>query len=165
MKYLVVLLVALFSLNFGSTKSGSVELPRQVETINLTAELVNKSKSDDLVDVTRNLVRFVDKTPYVFSGSSDSGWDCSGLVRWTYEQVGVELPHSADKQAHSGYRVSVAKPGDIVVFAYKGRTDFYHSAIYLGGGRIINANRSFGTTKIQLLNEYADSQIRFVRIF
>lgn len=165
MKYLVVLLVALFSLNFGSTNSGQADPVSQVKTINLVDELNNQTRSKHLVEVTKNLVRFVDKTPYVFSGSSTSGWDCSGLVRWTYEQVGIELPHSADKQAHFGYRVSVAQPGDIVVFAYRGSTEFNHSAIYLGKGWIINANRMYGTTKIQLLREYADSQIRFVRVF
>ena len=165
MKYLVVLLVTLLSLNFGSNKASVADPVSQVKEINVTDELISQTKSKNLVEVTEHLVRFVGKTPYVFSGSSKFGWDCSGLVRWTYEQVGVELPHSADKQAHSGYRVSVAKTGDIVVFAYQGRTDFYHSAIYLGDGLIINANRSFGTTKIQSLKEYADSQIRFVRIF
>ena len=51
------------------------------------------------------------------------------------------------------------------MFAYRGSTEFNHSAIYLGKGWIINANRMYGTTKIQLLREYADSQIRFVRVF
>jgi len=121
-------------------------------------------KRQNLVQTTKNLVRFADKTPYVFSGSTTFGWDCSGLVVWTYKKIGITLPHSANKQAHIGKRVSKAKVGDIVVFAYPGSTDFYHSAIYLGNGKIINANRMYGTTKIQLLTDFKKSQIRFVRV-
>lgn len=104
------------------------------------------------------------RTSYVFSGSSPRGWDCSGLVRWTYERFGLELPHSANKQAHIGKRVSNPVPGDIVVFAYKGSTNFYHAAIYIGNGKIINAHYEAGTTIIQPLTDYKSSQIRFVRV-
>jgi hypothetical protein len=107
------------------------------------------------------------KTPYVFSGSSPKwGWDCSGLVRWTYEQFGITLEHSATKQAHSGKRVSYknAKPGDIVTFSWGSDYWFYHAAIYLGHGIIIDANRGHGTTVIQPLTNFKGSKIRFIRI-
>ena len=106
----------------------------------------------------------INKTPYVFSGSSIYGWDCSGMVVWTYKQFGIELPHSANKQAHIGKRVSNPKLGDIVVFAYKGSTSFYHSGIYIGKGKIVNSNVYYGTTVIEPLSDYKNSQIRFVRI-
>ena len=51
MKYLVVLLVALFSLNFGSTNSGQADPVSQVKTINLVEELNNQTKSKHLVQV------------------------------------------------------------------------------------------------------------------
>jgi len=86
------------------------------------------------------------------------------MVVWTYKQVGVTLPHSANKQAHEGKRVSEPQIGDLVVFAYSGSTQFYHSAIYLGDGKIINANLMYKTTKIQLRTDFKKSQIRFVRI-
>jgi cell wall-associated NlpC family hydrolase len=86
------------------------------------------------------------------------------MVRWTYEQFGLEIPHSANKQAHIGQRVSKPKLGDIVVFAYKGSTSFYHSAIYIGNGKIINAHYEADSTIIQPLTDYKSSQIRFVRV-
>lgn len=106
----------------------------------------------------------VNKTPYVFSGSSIYGWDCSGMVRWLYGQFGLDVPHSANKQAHVGTRVSNPVPGDVVVFAYKGSTNFYHSAIYIGNGKVVNANYGSGTTIIEPLSNYKRSQIRYVRI-
>jgi cell wall-associated NlpC family hydrolase len=86
------------------------------------------------------------------------------MVRWTYKQFGLDIPHSANKQAHIGKRVSVPKLGDIVVFAYNGSTNFYHSGIYIGKGKIVNSNRYYGTTVIEPLTDYKNSQIRFVRI-
>lgn len=114
--------------------------------------------------VIKYLKTRVHKTSYVFSGSSPYGWDCSGMVRWAYARFGLDIPHSANKQAHSGIRVSNPVPGDIVVFAYKGSTDFYHSAIYIGDGKIVHANRARNTTVIERLSSYKNSQLRFVRL-
>jgi len=86
------------------------------------------------------------------------------MVRWTYGQFGLEIPHSANKQGHLGERVSEPKLGDIVVFAYQNSTDFYHSAIYIGNGEIVHANQARGTTVIEPLSNYKNSQIRFVRV-
>jgi cell wall-associated NlpC family hydrolase len=106
----------------------------------------------------------VQKTAYVFSGSTISGWDCSGMVRYAYKRMGITLEHSANKQAHSGIRVSKPRIGDIVVFAYNGSTNFYHSAIYVGNNLVVNANLMYKTTVIQPLSDFRNSQIRFVRV-
>jgi cell wall-associated NlpC family hydrolase len=171
MKYLILVLSGFMVLVGGWASFGSTNHATDTSTFNLVQHLVDLEKQkhlvqkrQNLVQATNNLVEFADKTPYVFSGSTTSGWDCSGLVVWTYKQIGITLPHSADKQAHIGKRVSNAIAGDIVVFAYPGSTDFYHSAIYLGDGKIINANLMYGTTKIQLLTDFKKSQIRFVRV-
>jgi cell wall-associated NlpC family hydrolase len=164
MKYLVLALSAFMVLVGSLASFGSTSKPIEIQQINLVEKFTAIEKQKHLVQMTKNLVRFADKTPYVFSGSTPSGWDCSGMVVWAYSKIGVELPHSANKQAHLGKRVSKAQVGDIVVFAYPGSTQFYHSAIYIGNNKIINANLMFGTTKIQLLTDFKKSQIRFVRI-
>jgi cell wall-associated NlpC family hydrolase len=135
---------------------------------NYRSQLINNAKyiknTERMKETVQKLMRRVYKTSYVFSGSSIYGWDCSGMVVWTYKQFGLEIPHSADKQAHIGKRVSVPKLGDIVVFAYKGSTNFYHSGIYIGKGKIVNSNFYYGTTVIEPLTDYKNSQIRFVRV-
>jgi hypothetical protein len=133
-------------------------------TQSLIKEAKSKRNTVRLNKVIKYLKTRVGRTSYVFSGSSPRGWDCSGLVRWTYEQFGLELPHSADKQGHIGTRVSKPKLGDIVVFAYQGSKSFYHSAIYIGNGKIINAHYKADSTIIQPLTDYKSSQIRFVRV-
>lgn len=90
----------------------------------------------------KKLKKHVGKTWYVFSGSTPSGWDCSGLVRWTYEQVGIELEHSATKQANAGRIVKHPLPGDIVAYQYQKGKSYYHVGIYVGNGMTIQALRN-----------------------
>jgi cell wall-associated NlpC family hydrolase len=82
-------------------------------------------------------------TPYVWGGASpETGFDCSGLVQWSYAQAGVRLPRTTGEQVHVGVDVPVAgiKPGDLV-FSRGGKPthDLGHVAIYVGGGRVIVA--------------------------
>jgi len=165
----VTAIVALIlSLNLGDTtvpaSKQTVEQTAQVQSLDLTQQLKAKQKRQQLKRVVTYLTTRVHKTAYVFSGSNISGWDCSGLVRYTYKRLGITLEHSANKQGHVGTRVSNPKVGDIVVFAYQGSHSFYHSAIYIGNGLIINANATYQTTVIQPLTDFSKSQIRFVRV-
>jgi len=170
-RFITITSVLLMLVGCSSAASGYDHRPMVVSD---QKNSVANKYSDDPLKLHRNTVRMkqvikylrtkVGVTPYVFSGSSPRGWDCSGLVRWTYQRFGLEIPHSADKQAHIGKRVSNPRAGDVVVFAYKGSHSFYHSAIYLGNGKIINAHYGARSTIIQPLSDYKNSQIRFVRV-
>jgi cell wall-associated NlpC family hydrolase len=157
------------SQNASVTPSNTVKETTAPEVKKFSAqELIKEAKLERNTIRMQELIDYlktrVGKTSYVFSGASPYGWDCSGMVRWTYGQFGLEIPHSANKQGHLGERVSEPKLGDIVVFAYNGSTSFYHSAIYIGNGEIINAHYGADTTIIQPLSDYKNNQIRFVRI-
>ena len=158
-----IMLICLLAFNTGTTAQ-STEQPEPNKQINVQQNLIHASMRHDLQHAVTIAVNQAQKTRYVFSGDTPAGWDCSGLVRWVYRQAGVTLPHSADQQGHLGRRVSTPKRGDIVVFAYQGRTDFYHAAIYLGDGLILNANLEYHTTVIESLNNFRRSQIRFIRV-
>ena len=147
-----------------ATTKVSAEIKPDKVTRSLPQMIKLNRNLNHMKKIVKYLKTRVHRTSYVFSGSSPRGWDCSGMVRWTYEQFGLEIPHSANKQAHIGERVSDPNVGDIVVFAYAGSTNFYHSALYIGNGRIINAHYEAGTTIIQPLTDYKRSQIRFVRV-
>src|SRR2546428_14014426 len=77
--------------------------------------------------------------PYRWGGSSPSGFDCSGLVRYVYAQVGVSLPHNAAQQYRYGMPVSRDRlePGDLVFF-----DGLRHNGIYVGRGRFFHARQT-----------------------
>ena len=172
---LLVIFVTLISVNASpkvvSADTAAVPAPQSVVAPSLrdvallnAKEIRQQAKRDKLKRVVQYLTTRVHKTSYVFSGSTIAGWDCSGMVRYAYQRMGITLAHSADKQGHVGFRVSSPRVGDIVVFAYKGSQSFYHSAIYVGDGLIVNANQMYKTTVIQPLSDFKNSQIRFVRV-
>ena len=76
-------------------------------------------------------------TPYRWGGESPvSGFDCSGLVRWAYGRLGVDLPHNSYALYGVGRPVSRQrmKTGDVLFFSGLG-----HVGLYLGGGRMVHA--------------------------
>lgn len=160
---IVLTAVALLSLNVGANHYPDIAQAKPKHKDFNHALYLNQIKHKLQVGVTKAVAQ-ANKTRYVFSGDTPYGWDCSGLVRWVYKQSGIVLPHSADAQGHVGVRVSIPKRGDIVVFAYPGRSDFNHAAIYLGQGLILDANRGFGMTVIEPLTNFKGQQIRFVRV-
>lgn len=97
--------------------------------------------------------------PYRFGGTSPAtGFDCSGLVCWSYQQVGIQLPRSARDQIMFGTKVERQedlKPGDIVVFkGTRGRTG-WHSGIYTGEGKFVHSPSTGKTvTESRLDEEY-----------
>lgn len=109
----------------------------------------------------------IGKTWYVFSGDQPTGWDCSGLTRWAYAQMGIDIPHSATKQAGVGRLVEDPLPGDIVLFGYKGSKSYYHAALYVGNGKVVHAGFRRGTTT-QIISisspAFRGSRVSYVRV-
>ena len=91
-------------------------------------------------------------TPYVRGGTSTDGFDCSGFVQWTFNQVGVKLPRTAREQSRVGRlirNVDDMQVGDIVAFRHPKRG--YHTGIYVGDGKFIHSPRKRTRVRINAL--------------
>lgn len=86
--------------------------------------------------------------PYVWGGSTPSGFDCSGLVQYVYAHYGVNLPRVTTAQENAGtvIPVSAAQPGDLYFWGAKGSS--YHVAIATGGGSFIHAPEPGESVKV-----------------
>lgn len=94
--------------------------------------------------------------PYRWGGMSpETGFDCSGYVRYVFARQGVQLPRTSREQAGAGQgvaaRVSQLRQGDIMLFA-ETRKAISHVAIYAGGGRIIHSSSSGGGVRYDVLD-------------
>lgn len=83
---------------------------------------------------------------YFWGGSSpETGFDCSGFVKYVYAQFGYELNRIAEDQALNGVHVDEENimPGDILCFySSKAKTYIGHVGIYLGDRLYIHAQNA-----------------------
>ncbi|WP_224402011.1 C40 family peptidase [Pseudonocardia sp. ICBG1034] len=79
--------------------------------------------------------------PYKWGATGPSAFDCSGLMVWAFEQIGVDLPRTSSAQSQmDGTPVSKSqlKPGDLVFFY----SPVSHVGIYAGNGKVLHASTS-----------------------
>jgi cell wall-associated NlpC family hydrolase len=76
------------------------------------------------------------------TGEPGDGFDCSGLIQFAYERVGIALPRRSADQARVGRELgrdaSELLPGDVLTFSGNGRT-VTHVGLYMGDGRFIHS--------------------------
>lgn len=77
--------------------------------------------------------------PYRYGAAGPNAFDCSGLVQWSYRQVGKRLPRTSGAQAGATRRIAHPRRGDLVFFTSGGHV--YHVGIYAGNHTIWHASR------------------------
>ena len=98
------------------------------------------SQGQEIVRVAASLVG----TPYKYGGEDPRrGFDCSGLVFYSFDQLGLEVPRTAADQRHAAQPVArnALTPGDLVFFRTSARR-VDHVGIYTGDGKFIHAPRA-----------------------
>ena len=81
-------------------------------------------------------------TPYVWGGTTPSGFDCSGFTQYVYNHFGISIPRVSEDQINCGTRVSDPSVGDLF-FPHTG-----HVGIYIGGGQVIHSPKTGDVIKI-----------------
>lgn len=101
-------------------------------------------------------------TPYRYGGKSPRGFDCSGLVHYSYAVAGKPVPRTTSAQYARLAPVSgnAMRPGDILFFRIEGKMS--HVGLYVGGGRFVHAPSSGRTVTVESLASdfYSNAFIR-----
>ncbi|MCD1147207.1 C40 family peptidase [Peptoniphilus sp. KCTC 25270] len=145
-------------LNFGENgikvQARAIAQPEaEVETVEYTVEVpaVDNAKAQNVVNSAYGKIG----TPYVWGGTSSSGYDCSGLVYAIYHnELGISLPRTSSAQSGFGTQVSRdnLQAGDLVFFNTTGR-GVSHVGIYIGDDTFIHAASGAGQVKTNKLSE------------
>lgn len=81
--------------------------------------------------------------PYRYGGNSPQGFDCSGLVQYSYAKAGIRVPRTTREQLHLAKRIKLSglQAGDVIFFRLD-RRKVAHVGIYLGNQRMVHAPSS-----------------------
>ncbi|MFQ5994270.1 MAG: C40 family peptidase [Acidiferrobacterales bacterium] len=95
------------------------------------------------VDVSTAAARYAFKlvgAPYRYGGATPQGFDCSGLVHYSFGRAGVIVPRTTREQRRSSRRLSDARvrPGDLLFFTQNGKRAS-HVGLYIGDNQFVHA--------------------------
>lgn len=99
--------------------------------------------------------------PYEWGGTTPSGFDCSGLTKYVFGEMGIKLPRTSQQQYDAAEHISQsqAQPGDLVFMG--GENSIYHVAIYAGNGKMWTAPETGQSVKLgNLFGDYSFGRIR-----
>ena len=110
---------------------------------------VSNAQAEEVAQTARGMLG----KPYRYGGNTPAGFDCSGLVNYSYARVGVALPRDTSGLRQQSRMVPVRslRPGDLVFFDQEGRKAS-HVGIYLGDGRFVHAPSSGGRVRTDALD-------------
>lgn len=91
--------------------------------------------------------------PYRYGGNSPAGFDCSGLVQYSYSRAGLPVPRTTGSQRQSSVAISSRslREGDLLFFDQQGRKSS-HVGIYIGAGRFVHAPSSGKRVRVDKLD-------------
>lgn len=143
--------------NDGSTSSSNVKINVLSKSTTVINQLINNS-----IDTSNGVVSYAEKflgVPYVYGGTTPSGFDCSGFVQYVYAHNGsyqIELPRTTYTQINVGAPIAKAnlQPGDLVFFG--SISSPYHEGMYVGSNKFIESPCTGSDVRISTLSTRTD---------
>lgn len=114
-----------------STPARSTTSTKKASTAKTATSSNVPQSASGVVNIARGLLGI----PYVYGGSTPSGFDCSGFTQYVFRKAGISIPRTASAQQRAATRVSNPKPGDLVFFG----SPAWHVGIYTGNGMMIDS--------------------------
>lgn len=131
--------------NLNGLTSDVIQIGQQLKiSTNATVAPVPAPTANKAQAVTDEAKKYIG-VPYVWGGSTPSGFDCSGFVNYVFNKVGVSVPRTVATLWAAEKPVSAPNPGDLVFFDINGTGTPSHVGIYLGSNQFIHAG-STGVT-------------------
>ena len=117
------------------------------------AKILKSGQGDIREELVKTTKRFLG-VPYLWGGTTENGFDCSGLTMVSYRLNGLNLPRVSRSQFKKGSYVAKSKlrKGDLVFFATEGGKRVTHVGMYIGDGNFIHAPRTGKTVRVASLS-------------
>lgn len=92
--------------------------------------------------------------PYKYGGHGPTAFDCSGLVSYIHEEIGIDVPRTAAEQYKAATKIAMDRlePGDLLFFRTQG-TDVSHVAIYAGSNRFVHAPQTGHNIELRMMDD------------
>jgi cell wall-associated NlpC family hydrolase len=143
--------VALLSLLVGCGVPAHTQETQQPEAV-AEAPLTQPASVGDEIAV--RAISLVGK-PYRYGGADLEGFDCSGMVYFIHQALGIDVPRTAAEQQRAAAHVAKAElqPGDLLFFRTTRSKRISHVAIYVGENRFVHAPQSGKLIELRTLDD------------
>lgn len=132
-------------------KINTIKTPDSGELVPYGENFITRQEGVEIVELAKSFIG----VPYVFGGTTPSGFDCSGFLQYVFKQYGIIIPRLADEQYLLGKPVKTSQlsVGDLVFFStYLDGAS--HCGFYVGDGQFLHTSSSKGVRIDSLDNEY-----------
>lgn len=114
-----------------------------------------------------NTAKSLTGVPYLWGGSTVSGFDCSGYTQYVFAKNGINLPRTSKEQFNMGKSVefNALVPGDLVFFNFVSGSVVSHVGIYLGDGQFISSTSGKGVITYSFSPYWKNAYVGAKRVY